>query len=719
MVIHLPQKGARVGAYEIIEQLGQGGGGYVYKAERGGRYYAVKVLNTLDLDGWTRREVTALVNLPLPNVVRFVGYDRWPNAETGYPCIVMEFVSGLPLDLWALRNNPSTRQALTIFLKTTQALREVFRLGVLHRDIKESNIVIRAHDGEPILIDFGFSSVAGVPTVTGPGRLPPGTPEYRSPEAMRFLAGMTEEDSYTYSLSDELWSLGVTLYWLLTDVLPFGDRKEPGLNARIRLESPAHPCMVAPRLPEAASRLCLRMLEKDPRARFQTHDEICSAVEALLVEHEGDSSWDVPLIDPESPHEEEPHADKPRNEQEKQVQQWICDKPRRGRWREEEPPAAPALEKPPPVAIQEGQAQAPFDAPALDIAPAGQQVEAAAAPPPKGPAGLVADAAPPLVHGRAEARAPAEPARNRGSRLRLWRRGTVGPFPMGLLLLDLLKRPPLALVAALALGALAVGFVGAWHRPAPAREFTPAPLAVQAAPPPGASAGSGDTEGAAPLREVAQPGNPAEANRGAAPVRAQPPAPTPTAMLRKEDSRMRSEEKAAPQAQKKAQRCVPIRQRVCMAAGVCSIILTGCTGAQVRPESAPMECPVGWYETHTKFGIRGGDAVLPGYKGRVGEEPATLKEGPLTVRARDVGALPEGTLLMGTLVFGEKRFFGRFTQAQTPDRQTYPVCLQVERDAPTPSGCTVGVGDCPKAGSKPGAFKIFPTLPLRETNRFE
>ncbi|OJT16173.1 hypothetical protein BO221_51275, partial [Archangium sp. Cb G35] len=72
MVIHLPQKGAKIGAYEVIEQLGQGGGGHVYKAERGGRNYAVKVLATLDVDGWTRREVTALVNLPLDNVVRFV-----------------------------------------------------------------------------------------------------------------------------------------------------------------------------------------------------------------------------------------------------------------------------------------------------------------------------------------------------------------------------------------------------------------------------------------------------------------------------------------------------------------------------------------------------------------------------------------------------------------------------------------------------------------------
>ncbi len=336
MVIHLPQKGAKVGAYEILEQLGHGGGGYVYKAERGGRYYAVKVLNTLDLDGWSRREVTALVNLPLPNVVRFVGCDRWPDVETGYPCVIMEFVSGLPLETYALRYNPSTRRALTIFLKIVKALREVYRLGVLHRDIKEKNIIIREDDGEPILVDFGFSSVSGFPTVTMPGMLPPGTPEYRSPEAMRFLAGMTKEDSYTYSLSDELWALGVTLYWLLTDVMPFGTRNELGLQARIRLESPPTPRIANPRLPEAPSRLCLRMLEKNPQGRFQDDDELCAALEALLAAAEGEASWDLPLMDPQSPNDAttagNSGAGGEPNERPKEVQQWIAHKPRRGWW---------------------------------------------------------------------------------------------------------------------------------------------------------------------------------------------------------------------------------------------------------------------------------------------------------------------------------------------------------------------------------------------------
>jgi serine/threonine-protein kinase len=713
LVIHLPQKGARVGAYEITEQLGQGGGGYVYKAERGGRYYAVKVLNTLDLDGWTRREVTALVNLPLPNVVRFVGYDRWPDAETGYPCIIMEFVSGLPLDSYVLRYNPSTRRALTIFLKIAQALREVFRLGVLHRDIKESNVVIRAHDGEPILIDFGFSSIAGVPTVTGPGRLPPGTPEYRSPEAMHFLAGMTQEDSYTYSLSDELWALGVTLYWLLTDVLPFGTRKEPGLNARIRLESPPPPRVANPLLPEAASRFCLRMLEKDPRARFQTHDEICNAVEALLSAHEGDASWDVPLIDPESPHQtptvEGPNAEKPRDEQEKQVLQWIGDKPRRGCWREGEALAPPAPDKlPPPVGYLEGQARASSDVPTVDVAPEKVREDVGAAPPPEVPAGPVAGGDAPPVQRRAEAQAADAPARRGASGVRRWMMGTTGPFPTVPLLLALLKRPPLALVTVLALVALVVGSKGAWRWPALA------PLAEKTTPPPSGSAGSRETDGAARIREVAQQGNPAEANRGAAPVRAQPPAPTPTAMLRKPDTTKKPDDAPKHQPQR-AGRLPPLKNAAAVSAA-CALLEGGCTGTteQVRPTPASVECPAGWEEAHKRLGILGrGGVVLQGYKGEPGET-APLREGPVTVVAEGVGKLPDGTLLYGTLQLGENRFYGTFTQAQIPGGDTYPVCLAIGADTrarfPGGSYCPEGLGFCPAPGSKPGNAKTFTRL---------
>ena len=74
-----------------------------------------------------------MLRLKLDNVVQFKSFDRWPDVEMGYPCIVMAYVPGLPMDSWVLRYNPSTRAALIVFLKIIKALREVFRLGVGRR----------------------------------------------------------------------------------------------------------------------------------------------------------------------------------------------------------------------------------------------------------------------------------------------------------------------------------------------------------------------------------------------------------------------------------------------------------------------------------------------------------------------------------------------------------------------------------------------------------
>ena len=107
-----------------------------------------------------------------------------------------------------------------------------------------------------------------------------------------------------------------------------------------------------------------------------------------------------------------------------------------------------------------------------------------------------------------------------------------------------------------------------------------------------------------------------------------------------------------------------------------------------------------------------------------------MKEGPITVYVtRDVYGssawkLPVGTLLTGTLVAGDNRYFGRLTQAKTPDNQTYPVCIQVYVPVvqAMPGGlpdCPVGVGQCPAPGSSPRAIKVFPRMYIQGTSRFQ
>lgn len=558
LVIHLPKPGAWVGAYRIVEKLGRGGCGHVYKALRGSRLYAVKVLDTLELDGWARRELMAMLRLELDNVVRLKSFDRWPDAERGYPCIIMEFVPGLPLDVWARRYNPSTRAALTVLLKVVQALREVFRRGVLHRDIKPSNILIREGDGEPVLIDFGFSSVTGVPSERGPGGLCPGTPEYRSPEAMGFLAGRLEGDPHEYGVADELWAVGVTLYWLLTDVLPFGGREEAGLGARIRLGTPRAPHVLNPRVPRAVSALCLRLLEKDPRARFQDPEELCAALEALLADAQGDASWDAPLMDPESL---------------------------------------------PPAEEEDPGADAPLDS-ELD----------------------------------------SDKARREEPR----------------------ERSTLPLALAVALAALVVGALGLTHQPAR---------------PPVTSARGEATTQAISVREVARPGNPPEAGRDTAPVGDSTPAPRPTAMLRQPKSRSKVVEKPAPRSRPEPSDCVPIPQWLCTAAGVCTLFLTGCPGAQMRPSppATTEPCPPDAMRTMKEtLGMALGSTAPVNLPGNPGTITSTVRAGEIAVPISDnLGRLPPRSMLYGQYIIGESRVYGRFTLARTPKGDTFSVCVQI------------------------------------------
>jgi serine/threonine-protein kinase len=288
---------------------------------------------------------------------------------------------------------------------------------------------------------------------------------------------------------------------------------------------------------------------------------------------------------------------------------------------------------------------------------------------------------------------------------------------MGALMVDMLKRPPLALVVGLAVVALvvglavvalAVGSLGPLQKPAPAPSVAPASMAQKAAPPPSASASGGETEGAAPIREVAQPHNPAEANTGAAPVRAQPPAPTPTAMLRKSDTTNKPDDAPKPQP-KRAGRLPPLKSAA--AVGATCALLEGCTGGtvpQVRPTPAPVECPSDWKASHERFRIYApANVVLQGYEGE-NTERAPVREGPVTVVVSGfgIGKLPRGALLYGTLQVGEGRFYGTFTRAQIPGGDAYPVCVVIGRNAPT-TDCPEGLGECPAPESRPGNVKMF------------
>jgi eukaryotic-like serine/threonine-protein kinase len=324
-------EGDTVAGYRLERRVGAGGFGEVFMALRGSRRYALKFISLQRFAAWGRRELAVLVHVRHPNIVRLLGHFEWPEDEPEYLVLLMEYVEGLPLYDWAKEENPTARQVARVMSKLARALDVLHQQGVLHRDFKGENVLVRAQDTEPVLVDFGSAGWAGAPRVTG-GVLAPSTLHYRSPESVRFLLRQDRApgERYLYTVADDLYSLGVALYVLLTDAHPF-DGPEDVLLTDIVKYIPKAPHMVNVRVPQALSELCMHLLDKDPRARLES--ALTLSTELEVIQQGAESTWDIPLCYGWS-HDEATTEDvlaPAGEEQQRLLRRWIRRKPRRGR----------------------------------------------------------------------------------------------------------------------------------------------------------------------------------------------------------------------------------------------------------------------------------------------------------------------------------------------------------------------------------------------------
>ena len=255
------------GRYQIIEELGKGGMGRVYKVldTKLGEEIALKLIrpevasDRVALERF-RTELKAARQVVHKNVARM--FDL--NEEKGVPYITMEYVKGENLRrLIKKMGRLSPEQTVPIGRQICEGLAEAHRLGVLHRDLKPQNVMID-EEGKARIMDFGLARFLKSDGTTETGVVV-GTPAYISPEQVEGL----EIDGRS-----DLYSLGVVLYEMVTGKTPF--QSEIGLSLALKhvIEMPKDPREINAEIPEALSRIILKCLEKDREIRYQTAEEL-------------------------------------------------------------------------------------------------------------------------------------------------------------------------------------------------------------------------------------------------------------------------------------------------------------------------------------------------------------------------------------------------------------------------------------------------------------
>ena len=266
--------GKIISHYKILEKLGEGGMGVVYKAKdtKLKRTVALKFLPpelTRDAEAKKRflHEAQAAAALEHPNICAVHEIDEWEEQFF----IVMGYVEGQSLKDKIKDERLKIKEVIEITLQIAEGLQAAHEKGIVHRDVKPANIMI-TKDGRVKILDFGLAKLSGLSRVTKAGTTV-GTPVYMSPEQTR---------GETVDHRTDIWSLGVVLYEMLTGQLPFRGEYEQAIIYSILNEEPEP----AENIPFEIEQILQKALQKKPGQRFRTMEDFLSALRTFHQKQE-------------------------------------------------------------------------------------------------------------------------------------------------------------------------------------------------------------------------------------------------------------------------------------------------------------------------------------------------------------------------------------------------------------------------------------------------